>query len=69
MFCCNANSEKLSLSGSHAFVNKKFHTFSIPKFAQNKLSSSHLKYKKLQLFQHNPKNNSTELNYYMDEDK
>ena len=25
--------------GSHAFVNKKFPTFSIPKFAQNKLSS------------------------------
>ena len=24
--------------GSHAFVNKKFPTFSIPKFAQNKLS-------------------------------
>ena len=48
--------------GSHAFVTKKFPTFSIPKFAQNKLTSSHLKYTKLQLFQHNPKTNSTELN-------
>ena len=27
------------MQGSHAFVNKKFTTFSIPKFAQNELSS------------------------------
>ena len=39
-----------SKQDSHAFVNKKFPTFSLPKFAQNKLSSSHLKYRKLQLF-------------------
>ena len=44
-FCFNYNYQ-----GFHAFINKKFQTFSIPKFAQNKLSFSHLKYTKLQLF-------------------
>ena len=46
----NIKHNTTKLQDSHAFVNKKFSTFSIPKFAQNKLSSSHLKYTKLQLF-------------------
>ena len=33
----------MEYQGSHAFVKKKFPTFSIPQFAQNKLISSHLK--------------------------
>ena len=37
------------IQGSHAFVYKKFPTFSLPKFAQNKVRSSHLEYSKLQL--------------------